>query len=89
MKTAPITVTEVVLIGGVCVAAYFGWKVYQAATSVTLEHAIDTAATAVDRRGVSDSVLGKSQGWFADTVQKGQDAGASSFVTSFFTGLTK
>lgn len=30
-----------------------------------------------------------AQSWVADVVQKGQDAGASTFVTSFFTGLFK
>lgn len=30
-----------------------------------------------------------AQTWVAETVQKGQDAGATSFVSSFFTGLFK
>lgn len=30
-----------------------------------------------------------AQSWVAETVQKGQDAGADSFIGSFFTGLFK
>lgn len=94
VKTAPITVTEMLVIGGVCVAGFVAWRAYTSFKSTKLSDVVDnvipTAARAVDvRQTQPDSVLGKSQSWVDDTVRKGQDAGASSFITSFFTGLTK
>lgn len=94
MKTAPITVTEMALIGGVCVAGFLAWRAYSAFKSTSVRRVVDSivpaAAGAVDVRTTQpDSVLGKSQSWVDETVRKGQDAGASSFITSFFTGLTK
>lgn len=94
MKTAPITVTEIAVIGGVCVAGFLAWRAYSAFKTTSLQNVVDSvvpvAAAAVDvRKTQPDSVLGKSQSWVDDTVRKGQESGASSFVTSFFTGIFK
>ena len=94
MKTAPITVTEIAVIGGVCIVGFLAWRAYSALKTANLQNVVDSvipaAATAVDvRTAQPDSVLGKSQSWVDATVRKGQDAGASSFVTSFFTGIFK
>lgn len=82
------TITEAAIIGAVVIGGFLAWRAWRAMPK-TLDQAIDRAATAVDQRQNQDSALGGVQSWFADTVQKGQDAGASNFVTSFFTGLTK
>lgn len=94
MKTAPITVTEMAVIGGVCVAGFLAWRAYSAFKSTSIRSVVDSvvpiASDAVDvRKSQPDSVLGKSQTWVDETVRKGQDAGATSFVTSFFTGVFK
>lgn len=90
MKIAPITHTEIVVIGGVLVAGFLAWKAYKTVKNVSVSQVVETAANTVDVRTTApDSALGASQSWFADTVEKGQRAGASTFVTSFFTGLTK
>jgi len=83
------TVTEVAVIGVVLVGGFLAWRAWRALPK-SVNAIVDTAASTVDQRqSAPDSVLGSAQSWFADTVQKGQDAGASNFVTSFFTGLTK
>lgn len=94
MKTAPITVTEMALIGGVCVAGFLAWRAYSTFKNTSLQGIADTvvpaAAAAVDvRTSQPGSLLGRSQSWVDDTVRKGQESGASSFATSFFTGLFK
>jgi uncharacterized membrane protein YebE (DUF533 family) len=90
MKTAPITVTEIALLGGVVVLGVLAYKAYSALPNLSLSGAVAGASDYVDVRSTSpNSTLGVSQSWVDQTVRKGQDAGASTFVTSFFTGLFK
>lgn len=89
MKVQPPTITEVAIIGGLCVAGYLVYTAYKAASEITTDKVVAAASDFVDQRKDPQSTLGQSQDWFSNTVQKGQDAGASTFVTSFFTGLFK
>lgn len=90
MKTAPITITEMAMIGGVVVLGVIAYKAYNAFQTASLSGAVSAVSDFVDVRATApSSALGTSQGWVADTVQRGQDAGAGSFVTSFFTGIFK
>lgn len=94
MKTAPITVTEIALLGGALVLGYAAYRAYKAVSGTTvsglLSDAANAGAVAVDVRTTQpNSILGTSQSWVADTVQKGQDAGSTTFVGSFFSGLFK
>lgn len=111
MKTAPITITEIAVIGGVCVVGFLAWRAYsslpspsQAANTakdaITAAPADFAAWTANNNKTATEqaqkNLLEKYpnqrtdvQDWVAETVRKGQDAGASSFVTSFFTGIFK
>lgn len=94
MKTAPITVTEIALLGGVLVLGYAAYRTYKAVSSVSvsglLSDAANAGAVAVDVRVTQpNSMLGTSQSWVADTVQKGQESGSTTFIGSFFTGLFK
>lgn len=86
MKTAPITVTEIAVIGAVLVGGFVAYRAFSALKAPSVE----TVAAAVDvRQTAPNSALGQSQNWVDAVVRKGQDAGASTFVTSFFTGLFK
>ena len=89
MKVQPPTFAEVAVLGGVIVLGYLAYSAYSKITTVTTDQVIAGAASAVDKRSDVSSTLGGVQGWVDDTVRKGQDAGASSFATSFFTGLFK
>jgi hypothetical protein len=94
MKTAPITVTEIVLVVAGGIALYGAFRAYKAFSNTTISSVasdlVNAGAVAVDVRDTQPtSVLGTSQNWFADTVQKGQDAGSTTFVGSFFNGLFK
>lgn len=88
MKIAPITYTEIAIVAVVAIGGYFSWRAYSAARNLTPEKVIGAAATAVDQRD-DNTILGNAQSWFADQVEKGQRAGSTSFVGSFFTGVTK
>lgn len=90
MKTAPITVTEIALIGGVLVLGYVGYTAYSKLKNVSASQVLGAASDYVDVRNTApNSLLGTSQGWFADTVQKGQESGSTTFVGSFLSGLFK
>jgi hypothetical protein len=104
MKTAPITVTEVALIGGFLVLGYMAYRAYSAVSSISISGVIsdvanagvvvvDKTATAVDTRkpaqDPNEFSLGGIQQAVSDAVQRGQDAGASNFFTAYFTGLFK
>jgi hypothetical protein len=92
MKIAPVTVTEIVIVGGVVVLgvlAYRAWTALPKTPGAAFDVALSASANAVDRRDVEGSELGAAQSWVDSTVRKGQEAGASTFVSSFFTGLFK
>lgn len=118
MKTAPITVTEIAVIGGACVVGFLAWRAYSSLPSpddavaaikksiADGKEAVVTAPadfvvwTANNNKTATDQAMENLrakypnqrtgvQDWVAETVLKGQDAGASSFITSFFIGLTK
>lgn len=88
MKIAPITHTEIAIVAVVLVGGYFSYRAYSAARNLTPAKVIDAAATAVDQRE-DGGILGDAQSWFANQVEKGQRAGSTSFLGSFFTGITK
>lgn len=100
MKVAPITYTEIGLGLGVLILGYIAYKTYQGiqdgsitktvtdAVSSAGDYVVTKSATAVDvRNDPGDSPLKSAQNWFADTVMRGQDAGATSFTGAFFKGL--
>lgn len=111
MKTAPITYTEMVVIGGACVFGFVVWRASQKVSDTfasvpKIGDAIVTAPSDLvlwmeeNNKAATKTALQNlaekypdnrtpAQNWVADTVQKGQDAGAGTFVTSFFTGLFK
>lgn len=97
MKTAPITYTEIAVIGGVVVLGYFAYRAYNKVSdtlsNLTPDAVISATATAVDVRAPDQNPnalsLGGVQQAVSNAVQRGQDAGASNFLTAYFTGLFK
>lgn len=93
MKVAPVTVTQMALIGGVCVLGYLAYRSYNALSKVSVSDAVAAGATAVDVRTVAqdpnDFSLGGVQQAVSNAVQRGEDAGATNFFSAYLTGLFK
>ena len=97
MKTAPITVTEMAVIGGVLVLGYMAYRAYSALSGVSISGVVSdiaqAGATAVDVRTPAQNPnefgLGGVQQAVSNAVQRGQDAGATNFFSAYLLGLTK
>lgn len=99
MKVAPVTVTvtQLVLIGGVCVLGYLAYRSYNALSKVSVSglvsDAVSAGATAVDVRtdvqNPNEFSLGGVQQAVSNAVQRGQDAGATNFFSAYLTGIFK
>ena len=101
MKIAPVTVTQLALIGGVCVLGYLAYQSYNALSKVSVSGLLSDAvsagatagATAVDVRTAAQNPnafsLGGVQQAVSNAVQRGQDAGATNFFSAYLTGIFK
>lgn len=97
MKVAPVTVTQLALVGGVCVLGYLAYQSYNALSKVSvsglLSDAVSAGATAVDVRTAAQNPnefsLGGVQQAVSNAVQRGQDAGATNFFSAYLTGIFK
>lgn len=97
MKVAPVTVTQMALIGGVCVLGYLAYRSYNALSKVSVSglvsDVVSAGATAVDVRTVAQDPnefsLGGVQQAVSNAVQRGQDAGATNFFSAYLTGIFK
>lgn len=97
VKIAPVTVTQMAMIGGVCVLGYMAYKAYKTVSSVSVSavvaDVVSAGATAVDARTTTQNPnelsLGGIQQAVSNAVQRGQDAGATNFFSAYFTGIFK
>lgn len=93
MKTAPITYTEMVVIGAVLVGGFIAYRAYTKISALSVSTVVDGAATAVDVRAPAQNPnelsLGGVQQSVSDAVRRGQDAGATNFFSAYLTGLFK
>lgn len=97
MKVAPVTVTQLAMIGGVCVLGYLAYRSYNALSKVTVSglvsDVVSAGATAVDARVIAQDPnafsLGGVQQAVSNAVQRGQDAGATNFFSAYLTGIFK
>lgn len=97
MKIAPVTVTQLALIGGVCVLGYLAYRSYNALSTVSVSglvsDTVSAGATAVDVRTVAQNPnefsLGGVQQAVSNAVQRGEDAGATNFFSAYLTGIFK
>lgn len=97
MKVAPITVTQLALIGGFCVMGYLAYRSYNALSKATVSglvsDAVSAGATAVDVRtdaqNPNEFSLGGVQQAVSNAVQRGEDAGATNFFSAYLTGIFK
>lgn len=97
MKVAPVTVTQLAMIGGVCVLGYLAYRAFNAVSSVSVSglvsDAVAASAVAVDVRkpeqNANEFSFGGVQQAVSNAVQRGQDAGASNFFSAYLTGIFK
>lgn len=101
MKLAPVTVTQVAVIAGVCVVGVMAYRAFSAIKSVNVSGLVSDAADyvvaktvdAIDVRAPTqnpnDLSLGGIQQAVSDAVQRGQEAGASNFITAYLIGIFK
>ena len=97
MKIPPVTVTQMALVGGVCVLGYLAYRSYNALSKVSVSglvsDVVSAGATAVDARTVAQDPnefsLGGVQQAVSNAVQRGQDAGATNFFSAYLTGIFK
>lgn len=94
MKVAPISVTEVAVIGGVVVLGYLAYKAWASlpdSIGDAYDIALNAAATAVDARkpeqDKNELSLGGVQEAVSDAVRRGQEAGASNFFSAYLRGI--
>lgn len=101
MKLAPVTVTQLAVIGGVCIVGYMAYRAYSSLQSVSIsgalsqatDYAIEKSAAAVDTRkpdqNPNELSLGGIQQAVSNAVQRGQDAGATNFLSAYLIGIFK
>lgn len=102
MKIAPVTVTQMAVLGGVVVVGYLAYKAYSGLSSLTVagvtgaisdvaQAGVTATANAVDTRkpaqNPNDLSLGGIQQAVSNAVQRGQDAGATNFLSAYLKGI--
>lgn len=94
MKVAPITVTEVAVVGGVVILGYLAYKAWSSlpdSLGDAYDIALNATAEAVDARkpqqDKNELSLGGIQEAVSDAVRRGQEAGASNFFSAYIKGI--
>ena len=97
MKLAPVTITQMAMVGAGLTVAYLAWTAYKKLSTVSVSgvvaDVVSAGATAVDTRvpaqNPNEFSFGGVQQAVSNAVQRGQDAGATNFFTAYLTGLFK
>lgn len=101
MKLPQPTFADLMILGGVAVVGYLAYKAFKTVSDTVSsidvskipDMVVSGAVKAVDARKVeqdpNEFSLGGIQMAVSNAVQRGQDAGASNFVSAYFTGLFK